>query len=288
MQNDQPEILIRSDVGFSFNLYQVLFWDGEGFAAVMWETHYDDEPRSAMVATDFEARDLGADGIPEVQLIFGPDGSERAYAYVDVYQIRDEGFHFTCQIYKGEEPTFADPDALYAIEAVEEADSAFRCGYDNIAEVLLRQVVEDDSLAIFEFDAAPSFFERENLRAFSLYRLVLLNARRGDVDAAASAYEELQAEFPVEVPGSNYTSMAEAFWLEYEQSADWDAACHALADYLEPTVTAILEDETRFARALYLSPIAGYPGHRPNALIRACPDDDLNLGLPDPAIPGMR
>jgi hypothetical protein len=52
--------------------------------------------------------------------------------------------------------------------------------------------------------------------------------------------------------------MAEAFWLEYEQSADWEAACDALADYLEPTISAILEDDDRWAYALYTSTFAGY------------------------------
>jgi hypothetical protein len=64
--------------------------------------------------------------------------------------------------------------------------------------------------------------------------------------------------------------MAEAFWLEYEQSADWEAACDALADYLEPTISAILEDDDRWAYALYTSTFAGYPGKQPNSLYRDC------------------
>ena len=44
----------------------------------------------------------------------------------------------------------------------------------------------------------------------------------------------------------------------------------------------------RRRNGLYVSPYAGFTGKRPSGLIRGCPDDDLDIGLPDLIAPGLR
>jgi hypothetical protein len=266
----QPEVYVQRNDGIRIAGYAALTWDGSEFLPLQWFTPFADDPLTENYSNGMGFSDLDEDGVVEASLYFHYDARERDYAYYDLYQIRNEAFHYLCQIYLGDEAFLGGPGYNFLIETLEEADSYFRCGYDDVAEPLFRQVLEDESLEEVPTGNFGDLRERGNLRAFSLYRLVLLYARQGDMDSAADAYAQIQEQFPVEVPGSQYTSMAEAFWLDYEQSADWEAACDTLAEYLEPTISAILEDDDRWTYALYLSSVAGYPGQRPNSLYRDC------------------
>ena len=272
--NGQPEIYLQRDDGMRIKGHEVLVWDGTRFANLEWMLNGADDPQPAVFGHILSFPDLDGDGSVEARMSFQMDGRDRLFAYDEIYDLRDAGFDFRCQIYLGDEPTFPAGDTRMLIAVVEEADSTFNCGYDELAEALFRQVVTDESLRTFEFEGAAMFRERDNLRAFSLYRLVLIAGRRGDGEAVEQAYRELESMYPVEVPGSNYTSMAEAFWLEFRKAGDWDAACAAVNDYIEPYLAQIreMDPNERRRNGLYVSPYAGYPAHRPNSLYRGCPD----------------
>ena len=273
----QPEVYVRRNDGIRIAGFEALAWDGADFTQLQWMVPWTEEPLGDIYANGMGFSDNDGDGVDEVSLYFHDDARERDFAYYDIYEIHDGMFTHHCQIYLGNEPFFFDPSVDYVIEVVEEADSIFRCGYDDRAEPLFQRVLDDASLEELFTGNLGELYERENLRAFSLYRLVLLNARRGDGDAAVEAYAQLREEYPTGEPGSTYADLAGAFWLAYEDSGDYEAACAALNDYAAPLITEVLEDDSRFAYGLYISSVAGQPGLQPDKLIRACPPEDPPL-----------
>jgi len=135
------------------------------------------------------------------------------------------------------ETSYAPSDCLY--HTVLDANNAFLAGTtDNFdqAEALYTKAATDSNLV--------ACGQRENelseLQSFSLYRLALIAAYRGQADVAADLVSSIAGTYPESVYGAVGTS-----WLEaYTQSNAIDAACAAVTTYAEanPAASEILAD----------------------------------------------
>ncbi|MEZ4729245.1 MAG: LysM peptidoglycan-binding domain-containing protein [Caldilineaceae bacterium] len=133
--------------------------------------------------------------------------------------------------------SYAASDCLYF--AVLDANTAFLTGgEDNFeqAEALYTKAATDSSLT--------ACGQRENelaeLQSFSLYRLALIAAYRGQPEVAADLIGSITSAYPA----GSYDSVGQVWLDAYQTEYDIEAACVAVTTYAEstPEATAVLAD----------------------------------------------
>jgi hypothetical protein len=77
----------------------------------------------------------------------------------------------------------------------------------------------------------PDPTEYPHLAAYAYYRMVILHAFLGEMDAAQVKYVTLQEKFPTNSPGHAYAEMASAFWDTYRVAGRMVDACDAAIHY---------------------------------------------------------
>jgi hypothetical protein len=128
----------------------------------------------------------------------------------------------------------------FRIHILHDADRAATRGDYERAIELYQQVITDEGLD----DWVDPATERANLSAYAHFRTVHAHLARGDVEAAQSAFQRLQASFPPGSTGDGYAVMGEAFWNEYERSRDLASACEAAQRYAGTHKTQVIEPLT--------------------------------------------
>jgi hypothetical protein len=74
-------------------------------------------------------------------------------------------------------------------------------------------------------DASLIENEREQLDAYSRWRILLINTLRGSHDAMQVVYQNLQDKFPNGKPGHAYAEIASKFWVKYSTTQNIQEAC---------------------------------------------------------------
>jgi tetratricopeptide (TPR) repeat protein len=78
---------------------------------------------------------------------------------------------------------------------------------------------------------APDPTEYSKLAAYAYYRMVILQIKLGEMDAAQIQYATLQEKFPTGQAGYPYAEMASAFWETYQSSQNMTNACGTAIQY---------------------------------------------------------
>jgi hypothetical protein len=140
----------------------------------------------------------------------------------------------------------------YRFQAVQDGDDATRFGDFEAALAFYQQAIYDVDLkgwAPAEPGAGsfgvplpePDPSEWPRLEAYARYRILLLHAVQGYLDAAQIVYDTLQARFPSPRAGHPYAQLAAEFWEEFSVSQDLTAACQRASAYAEAEAAQILE-----------------------------------------------
>ncbi len=119
----------------------------------------------------------------------------------------------------------------YRIQAVYEGDDAFNAGDYSTAIDWYSRVITDDSLKDWLTEIQyPKAHDRDTLRAYARFRLLLIGVLRGDANAH-DQLDQLTAEFPEGSPVHDTQQMAQVFWDKYQATQDLKAACAAANAY---------------------------------------------------------
>ncbi len=128
------------------------------------------------------------------------------------------------------------PDySQYLYFRVLDANQALLDGEYERAAALYREAVDNPRLQTW---MEPS--ERDDLAAFSRYRLCLTYLMMDEVTMAEAANEELQSAQPEHI----YARVVAVLWSTYSSDRDLRAACQAVADFarLFPETAAVLDE----------------------------------------------
>jgi hypothetical protein len=138
---------------------------------------------------------------------------------------------------------------VYRIQAVWDGDHASLQGLTNQALSAYQKVLEDESLLPWSHDyqnreyplcsdnpastpipanAIPDKDEAHRLKAYSLYRIMLLKIIQGDFPNAEDTYKLLQEKYQ-----NGYQELAKIFWDNYSSTKEVSNACQTTVAYAE-------------------------------------------------------
>jgi hypothetical protein len=148
---------------------------------------------------------------------------------------------------------------IYRFQAVEDGDRLSLIGNYQGALDLYEAAISSDKLtawslanyqaqqdAVGEGLATPTLIpfdqaEFDNLAAYSYYRIMLVDSLLNDNGAAQSAYDTLQARYPIDKQGHIYAGLATVFWQEYQSPQSIADACADAIQYAEEYKDSIFE-----------------------------------------------
>ncbi|MBX3012862.1 MAG: LysM peptidoglycan-binding domain-containing protein [Caldilineaceae bacterium] len=227
-QSDVAWIETTCGVDSCFDTVQIYSWDGNG-----WRNWTAAKITMANAETRLEDQSEAGQGL-EVVLSGGEYGNEAAGPQRSRTEIWGsvEGAPYALLT-----ESYAQSSCLY--HTVLDANQAFRQGGADdfeAAETLYTQALTDSNLV--------ACGEREQaigeLQSFSLFRLGLIAAYRGQADVA----QDLMASITDSYPDSIYASVGDSWLTAYSPAADLATACAAVTAYAErnPDATAVLAD----------------------------------------------
>lgn len=211
-----------------FDTVQLYSWDGQG-----WQVWTSAKITMANAETTLEDQVESGKGL-DIVLTGGEYGNPAAgpqRARTEVWGSVDGA------PYSLLEKSFAPSTCLY--HTVLDANAAFQNGAEDDfeqAETLYTQATTDTSLV--------PCGQRENevaeLQSFSLYRLALIAAYRGQPDVAADLTGAIAATYPDGI----YAKVGQSWLDAYTASGDMAAACAAVTQFAEsnPEASAVLGD----------------------------------------------
>lgn len=149
--------------------------------------------------------------------------------------------------------------ATFRIQAVWDGDEASIAGRWDDALISYQRAAYDETLLTWSLGfkdewslcPSPSNFtpvptnpaldtnEKPRLAAYSLYRMVLIQALRGDRAKAGATFDTLQEQYQTNA-GSSYWELAKVFWDEYSTSQSINKACQRSTSYAEAHQNEIL------------------------------------------------
>lgn len=116
----------------------------------------------------------------------------------------------------------------YRIHAIYEADDAFAAGDYQKAIDWYSRVITDDNLKdwLTEIGYAKAH-DRDTLRSYARFRLLLSGLLRGDANAG-DQLNALTAEYPAGSPVHQTQQMAQLLWDKYQATQNWALTCAAV------------------------------------------------------------
>ncbi len=182
-----------------------------------------------MAYVDPGFRDWDGDGIRELLLYGGTIGSVGA----GPQRARTEVYGWDGVAYVLVESVYDPSNFLYF--RILDANSAFLAGEYDSAIVLYREAIDDPGLDVWMQES-----EREELVAFSRYRLSLTYLALGQVDQARAARDELLAEQPDNI----YAQIVAVLWDTYLREGSLRTACEEVTAFAgsHPQATEVLAD----------------------------------------------
>lgn len=188
--------------------------------------------------------DIDSDGILELTARNNPlsdTASGPTRSQIDVWDWT--GKNYVLAVRNPDEPR-------YRIHALNDADIAFSVSSWRTAIEGYNQVRDDETLLGW---TQPG--EREALRAYAAYRMVIAHARLRENARAETALAVLVAENPEGTPGAGYSAMGQAFMNDFRASNNLTTSCQAalLAGGARPDVIGLL-NSYGYANRVYTVP----------------------------------
>jgi hypothetical protein len=173
--------------------------------------------------------DWDGDGVPDLVMHGGTIGSVGAGPQRE----RTECYKWDGGSYVFSETVYDPSNYLYF--KVLDANQALGDGEHERAALLYREAIDDDTLQIWMEER-----EREDLAAFSRYRLSLTYLLLGEVSLAQAARDELL----IEQPDSVYAQVVTVLWDAYQRETNLRTACDEVGVFaaLNPQVAEVLAD----------------------------------------------
>lgn len=250
--NGVPEIVLSyiEIMGTHANftrLYRVLEWDGTQFVDLV---HSDSEPANIATVQNGDGAVYDTNGNRNLELVLtnGPgqgyvDGGPQR-EWTDVWAWNGYGFGLL-------RSEFSSP--VYRFQAVQDGDDKAVAGSYEKALGFYDQAISDNGLLGWSqgqlwpdtaySDAAtptPDPDEGSRLRAYVLYRTILVHVLTDSLEEAQALYGALQEQYPEGVPGHPYAQLAEVFWQEYGARFRVGLACSKAAEYAEAHAEELL------------------------------------------------
>jgi len=227
-KNDVAWVETTCGTDTCFDTVQIYSWNGS-----IWENWTEGKVTMANAETRLEDQNEAGQGL-EIVLSGGEYGDAAAGPQRSRTEIWGsvDGAPYSLL-----EKSYAPSACLY--HTVLDANAAFLAGAtDNFAqaEALYTKAATDNTLVV----CGAREDELPELQSFSLYRLALIAAYRGQTDVAADLINSIASTYPDSVYGAVGTT-----WLAaYTQSNAIDTACAAVTTYAEanPAATEILAD----------------------------------------------
>jgi hypothetical protein len=209
---------VRSECGAHtcFDTLDVLGWDGTRLVSLMGE-------RLQMPSPAYSFVNLDGDAAQEIQAVSGPINSVGAGPQRTIA----ETWKWNGAQYVKVGQTLSPPE--YRIHLVHDSDDALLSGDFAGAIEMYNRVIADDTLRDWLVEAGvdkPA--DRANLTAYAWYRIMLVQARLGDVASAQAAFDRISTDFPVDTPGHEYQDLAQIFWTKYQATSSLSEACVAV------------------------------------------------------------
>jgi hypothetical protein len=228
-------------------VFRVLSWDGDQFADLILSDAFD--PTAARVNNgDGLIIDSDGDGLYEIVLSHrvgrGPDVSPLDRARTETWGWDGSAVSLQCSESVG--------DPLYRFQAFQDADNATECGDYAGALALYQQAVFDEELfgwskgrmaddSFYTATPTPDPYERDRIRVYGRYRIMLLHIAQGHTSEAEVVYNTLVEKYPRGTLGSQYAELATVFWDAFQESGDLGAACGAATGYAAENKVLILD-----------------------------------------------
>lgn len=204
-----------------FTTIYVIEWDGTAYRDLTGGGH-------EMAGPDISFENRDADDALELVMHGGIIGSVGA----GPPRARTELYDWDGSLYVLSKTTWDESEYLYW--KVIDANDALAAGGFQEAIQLYNEALTDDTLQTWAREE-----EREELAAFSRYRLAVSFAALGDMATGQLWVEELEQEQPDNI----YAQVARLFWDTMTTSEDLATACQAVNAFAEsnPETTAVLD-----------------------------------------------
>lgn len=209
----------------TFEFMQILSWDGENFVNHLADIT-GDLPFPEIQITDFDA-----DGIYDLEI------TSTGYGSVGAGPQRQVIRSWVYQPASGDWERATDTLGFspYRIHTLHDADDALNRGEIDIALLLYGLVVSDDNLQ----DWIDPQAERLNLGAYARLKMVIVNAIKGDLEAAQGILGVMEGQYPDFMVQHAYTEMARLF-LDAQPVVGTAQACQALQAYTQAHLDEVL------------------------------------------------
>lgn len=197
----------------------IVAWDGEAFVSLSPGKIEMENPLSP-------ARLENRDDDPALELVLyggviSSVGAGPQRARTDIYK-------WTGMDYVPVETVYDESDLLYF--KVLDANMALMAGDYSQALALYQEVLVSSSLRVWK-----GVQERDDLGAFSRFRLVLTYVLVHDESRAQAILEEMQSTQPEHI----YNQLAQVFWDYYTKQGGVTAACQAVAEFAQEHLQAV-------------------------------------------------
>ena len=266
-QNGLPEIILEISNQSQTTIFDILEWDASTIHTNEYTSLDGTQFRSLWAPNDrhinknslfeslngspyfrFEAMDL--DPLLELAVHIIPPYFDDSY---------DEGFPWRNEVdyykWNGSAYVFAKQTydlPLFRFQAVHDGDWAFLRGEYDQAIKFYQLAIKDDDL--YWYTEARRYFllindpgwnsptatpvnpiidpaEYPNLTAYSYFRMMLAEIKKGYPTHAQTIYDWMQANFMADMPGHVYAELATLFWNEYQKSGDFASSCSLTYGY---------------------------------------------------------
>jgi hypothetical protein len=141
--------------------------------------------------------------------------------------------------------------AVYQIDVVRDADSAFLQGDYQQALPLYVEAIQNEKLA--HWYENNYFVPLKRIQAYAYYRMMLTYVVQGDLENALECYTALQNQFANDEDASPFAMMAARFWDNYQATQNIASSCDQVVSYAQanPVVLSLF-------RLYPYSPTPGY------------------------------
>ena len=198
-----------------FERFEVLGWDGQAMVSLLAEP-------LELPAGQYQLLQADADAPIEIEAQKGVIGSIGAGPQRTEKQLWDWNGAQYVEVKSELSPV------EYRIHAIYEADDAFNAGDYQKAVDWYSRAITDDALKDWLTESGYArAHDRDTLKAYARFRLLLIGLLRGDANAA-DQLSALTAEYPEGSPVHQTQQMAQLLWDKYQATKNWAETCAAV------------------------------------------------------------
>ena len=131
--------------------------------------------------------------------------------------------------------------AVYQIDVVRDADSAFLQGDYQQALSLYVEAIQNEKLA--HWYEHNYFVPLKRTQAYAYYRMMLTYVVQGDLENALERYTTLQNQFANDEDANPFAMMAARFWDNYQATQNIASSCDQVVSYAQakPVVLSLFK-----------------------------------------------